>query len=64
MADRLPEIKQQIEKHFFKDGAQTPYWISFDIDGLDKNDFASTGTAEDKGITLDFILKFLEVFVP
>jgi arginase len=44
--DRLPDMKKEIDKHFFPDGQRTPYWISFDIDGVDKSEFASTGTPE------------------
>ena len=62
--DRLPDMKKEIDKHFFPDGQRTPYWISFDIDGVDKSEFASTGTPEDKGISLKFMMKFFETFLP
>ena len=64
LPERLPEIKQEIEKYFFQNGVKTPYWISFDIDGIDMRDFASTGTPEGRGITVDFMLKFFDIFVP
>lgn len=62
--DRLPEMKKEIDKHFFPDGKRTPYWISFDIDGVDKSEFASTGTPEGEGISLAFMMKYLEMFLP
>ena len=34
--ERIPQIKEEVEKYFFPDGAKKePYWISFDIDGVD-----------------------------
>ena len=44
--DRIPEMKKEIDSYFFPDGQRHPYWISFDIDGVDKSEFASTGTPE------------------
>jgi arginase family enzyme len=57
-------MKREIEKYFFPDGHKEPYWISFDIDGVDKSEFGSTGTPEGQGISLSFIMKFLEAFLP
>lgn len=57
-------MKREIEKYFFPNGEKSPYWISFDIDGVDKREFASTGTPEEQGLSLDFIKKFFEVFLP
>ena len=57
-------MKKEIEKHFFPDGKKEPYWISFDIDGVDKSEFASTGTPEGEGISISFMMKFLETFLP
>ena len=62
--DRIPDMKREIEKYFFPDGHKEPYWISFDIDGVDKSEFGSTGTPEGQGISLSFIMKFLEAFLP
>ncbi len=62
--DRIPEIKRDVEKYFFPDGKKDPYWISFDIDGVDKSEFASTGTPEGQGISLAFMMKFFEAFIP
>ncbi len=62
--DRIPEMKKEIDSYFFPDGQRHPYWISFDIDGVDKSEFASTGTPEAQGISLDFMMKFLETFLP
>ena len=39
-------------------------WISFDIDGLDANEFKSTGTPEDKGLTWEFVKEFLKEALP
>jgi arginase family enzyme len=62
--DRIPDIKREIENHFFPDGQKEPYWISFDIDGVDKSEFASTGTPESQGISIAFMMKFFETFLP
>ena len=60
----LPQIKAGVEAYLFPDNKKTPYWISFDIDGVDKSEFASTGTPEAQGISLDFMMKFFEAFLP
>ena len=62
--ERIPQIKEEVEKYFFPDGKKEPYWISFDIDGVDYQQFASTGTPENLGIPLDFMMKFFETFIP
>ena len=64
LAERMPEIKQKIEKYFFPDGKKVPYWISFDIDGVTHEEFRSTGTPESKGIPLSFMHRFFETFIP
>ena len=33
--ERIPQIKEEVEKYFFPDGKKEPYWISFDIDGVE-----------------------------
>jgi arginase family enzyme len=48
----------------FKDSEKQPYWISFDIDGIDSAYFKSTGTPEGNGIKPQFMMKFLEAFLP
>ena len=48
----------------FPDGKKHPYWLSFDIDGVCYTHFKSTGTPESKGISIDFMLRFFETFVP
>ena len=62
--ERIPQIKEEIERYFFPDGKKEPYWISFDIDGVDYQQFASTGTPENLGIPIDFMMKFFETFIP
>jgi arginase family enzyme len=62
--DRLPEMKREIDNYFFPDGEKSPYWISFDIDGVDKREFGSTGTPEEQGISIEFIMRFFETFLP
>ncbi|TNV77192.1 hypothetical protein FGO68_gene7854 [Halteria grandinella] len=62
--ERLPQIKAEVEKYFYPDGKKQPYWISFDIDGVDYQQFASTGTPENQGIPLDFMLAFFDTFIP
>lgn len=48
----------------FRNGEREPYWISFDIDSIDQAEFKSTGTPESVGITVQFMLKFFETFLP
>lgn len=61
----IPQIKKEVEDYFFPDGSKKePYWISFDIDGVDYQQFASTGTPENLGIPIDFMLSFFETFIP
>lgn len=48
----------------FPDGQKKPYWLSFDIDGVDCAQFPSTGTPEGDGISLEFMMKFFETFLP
>lgn len=62
--EKLEEIQKKIESHFFPDGIKTPIWISFDIDGLDSNEFLSTGTPEGGGIKYEFITEFFKRFIP
>ncbi len=62
--ERIPQIKEEVERYFFPDGKKEPYWISFDIDGVDYQQFASTGTPENLGIPIDFMMKFFETFIP
>ena len=60
----LPQIKAGVEAYLFPDNKKTPYWISFDIDGVCHTEFKSTGTPESVGIPLDFMLRFFETFIP
>lgn len=61
----IPKIKKEVEDYFYPNGIQKePYWISFDIDGVDYQQFASTGTPENLGIPLDFMMSFFETFIP
>ena len=53
-----------MERYFFPDDKKEPYWISFDIDGVDYQQFASTGTPENVGIPIDFMMSFFETFIP
>lgn len=62
--ERIPDMKREIERYLFPDGKKEPYWISFDIDGLDQREFGSTGTPELGGITVDFMIRFFEAFLP
>lgn len=49
---------------YFNHTRDSKYWISFDIDGVDGNQFRSTGTVEGNGLTLDSTYKFFERFTP
>lgn len=65
LAERMPQIKQEIENYFFPDDKKNqPYWISFDIDGVTWEEFRSTGTPESKGIPIAFMMKLFETFIP
>ncbi len=57
--------KNQKEKKLNQTSCPThqKYWLSFDIDSLDASEFRSTGTAEDKGITRDFVKSFFDRMV-
>lgn len=41
---------------------KSKYWISFDIDSIDADQFKSTGTAEGNGLSIEFISKLFETF--
>lgn len=60
----LDLINTQIKDHFKLAQEKRNYWISFDIDSVDANEFRSTGTAEGNGVSLEFAHKFFEKFVP
>lgn len=62
-AARIEKILNQVQDHFNHD-ANTKYWISFDIDGLDPTEFYSTGTAEANGLSLEFVYTLLEKMIP
>jgi len=49
---------------YFNHTKDSKYWISFDIDGVDGEQFQSTGTAEGNGISLEFAYKLFERFTP
>ena len=53
-----------MERYFVPDSKKEPFWISFDIDGVDYQQFASTGTPENVGIPIDFMMSFFETFIP
>jgi arginase len=57
--------KSQKEKKLNQTSCPThqKYWLSFDIDSVDASEFRSTGTAEDKGITRDFVKSFFDRMV-
>jgi len=58
--DNLDQIEQKIN-HYYQ-SKDSRYWVSFDIDGVDAGEFQSTGTAEDQGLSLDFIQSFFSRF--
>jgi arginase family enzyme len=63
--ENIPRMKREIERHMFPDdGKKHPYWLSFDIDSVCATEFKSTGTPEEQGISLDFMMKFFESFIP
>lgn len=54
--DNIDSIEHKIETYFNQ--KQRKYWISFDIDGVDASEFQATGTAEEHGLSLDFVQEF------
>lgn len=56
-ADNLDLIEQEIEVYFNQKN-RMQYWVSFDIDAVDAQEFRATGTAEEDGLTLDFVESF------
>lgn len=64
---KMSEIKNTMNKYFYGYRGHTQnskYWISFDIDSLDASAFRSTGTAEGGGLSLDFLMKLFQNYVP
>lgn len=55
----MDQIENDIDEYFEQKNRRN-YWISFDIDGVDAGEFVATGTAEDQGLSLEFIEKFFE----
>lgn len=60
---RVEKILFQLLDYFNHD-ASTKYWISFDIDGLDPTEFYSTGTAEENGLSMEFVHALLDKMIP
>jgi arginase len=58
------EIMHKTIHKYFNHNADSKYWISFDIDGVDGSAFQSTGTAEGNGLSLEFTFKLFERFIP
>lgn len=56
--ENIDQIENDLDVYFNQKDKK--YWISFDIDAVDSNEFEATGTAEDQGLTLDFVESFLE----
>jgi len=64
LVDRLPAIKKELESRFAVRGRRPRYWISLDVDAIDCDSFASTGAPKSAGLSVEFVLRFLEAFLP
>ena len=60
LEQNLTDIERKLQNYFRSKNPK--YWVSFDIDGVDAKCFRSTGTAEEEGISLEFIESFFEKF--
>jgi arginase family enzyme len=60
LKENIHFIKQELYSYFKRQSNK--YWISFDIDSVDATSFESTGTAEEEGLTLDFVENFFSSF--
>jgi len=59
-AQHIKKIECELDTYFKRRNKH--YWISFDIDAVDAKSFQSTGTAEEDGLTLDFVQNFFQEF--
>jgi arginase family enzyme len=62
--NRLDMIHSEIHSYFKHKQEKSKYWISFDIDGIDSEEFKSTGTDVGHGLTLDFTYALFERLIP
>jgi arginase len=60
----IDKIHRLMNHHFANGETHPNYWVSFDIDSLDQSQFASTGTAEGNGLTIEFCHKLFQKFLP
>ena len=60
----MDQINADINQYFNHQAGKTKYWVSFDIDGVDSAEFKSTGTDEGNGITIAFMEKLFERYLP
>jgi arginase len=63
----MSKIRDTMDKYFYRyrgHSDKSKYWISFDIDSLDASAFRSTGTAEGGGLSLEFLMKLFQAYVP
>jgi len=57
-------MKREIDNYFFPDWEKLPYWISFDIDRVKKREFGFTWVPEEQGLSIEFMMRFFESFLP
>lgn len=63
LKDNINQIENKIDNYFnTSKNSFNHFWISFDIDGVDAREFEATGTAENEGLTLDFMESFFTQF--
>jgi len=60
LSENITSISNKIDHHF--KSKLNNCWVSFDIDGIDSREFKSTGTAEEDGLTIDFMNSFFKKF--
>lgn len=58
LKENIGAIQKELSRYFKK--RDNKYWISFDIDSVDSRSFKSTGTAEEDGLTLEFVENFFQ----
>lgn len=65
--EHMTEIKSQVNRYFRQYGSHTQeskFWISFHADSLDSSQFRSSDFSQEGGLTLDFLLRLFEVYIP
>ena len=62
--EALPDQQAKIEEYFGKRGDVYHQWLSFDIDSIDPELFFCTGSRSPNGLTIEYLEKYFEMFLP